>query len=79
MPKTFSGKQAIKILCREFGFFIASQKGSHVKLCKISKDKTITTIVPDHKELATGTLRGVLRLAKVEYEDFIDKSKSSKV
>lgn len=27
MPKILSGKQVIKILCREFGFYFVSQKG----------------------------------------------------
>lgn len=70
MSKTFSGKRAVKILCRGFGFFIVSQKGSHIKLRKIILGRTITTIVPLHSELAFGTLRGVLDLAEVSFEDF---------
>jgi len=50
MSKTFSGKGVIKILCREFGFYFVSQKGSHVKLRKKIKSQEITTIVPLHKE-----------------------------
>jgi predicted RNA binding protein YcfA (HicA-like mRNA interferase family) len=73
MPKTVSGKEVIKILCREFGFYFISQKGSHVKLQKKLGHRTITTIVPLHKELAKGTLLGVLRLAEVEEEDFKNK------
>jgi len=70
MPKTISGKQVIKILCREFGFYFISQKGSHVKLRKKVVGKEITTIIPLHKELASGTLKGVLDLAQVEEKDF---------
>lgn len=70
MSKTFSGKQVVKILCQKFGFFIVSQKGSHIKLRKIVLGMTITTIVPMHKELAIGTLRGILDLAKVNFEEF---------
>ena len=73
MPKTFSGKAVVKILCRDFGFSFISQKGSHVKLQKKIGARTITTIVPMHKELARGTLLGVLRLAEVEEEDFYKK------
>lgn len=76
MAKTYSGKQVIKILCRKFGFSFVSQKGSHVKLRKISGGKTITTIVPLHKELATGTLKGVLDLARIKIKDLIKISKN---
>ncbi|MEK7576673.1 MAG: type II toxin-antitoxin system HicA family toxin [Patescibacteria group bacterium] len=70
MAKTFSGKDIIRILSRQFGFVVVSQKGSHVKLRKKVDGKTITTIVPMHKELARGTLLGVLELAEVSEEDF---------
>lgn len=70
MPKIFSGKQVVKILCKEFGFAFASQKGSHVKLKKIVAGYEIVTIVPLHKELAHGTLSGALELARVDEEEF---------
>jgi len=43
MAKTFSGKALIKILCREFGFYFISQRGSHEKLRRESNNRTITT------------------------------------
>jgi len=70
MPKTFSGKEVVKILNREFGFSFVSQKGSHIKLRKHKNGKVLTTIVPLHKELARGTLRGVLELGEITEEDF---------
>ena len=70
MPNTLSGKQVIKILCRSFGFFVVSQKGSHVKLRRHYESTTITTIVPVHKELSPGTLKGVLELARIEEKEF---------
>jgi len=71
MPKIVSGKVVIKILCKEFGFLFISQKGSHVKLRKIVSNRKITTIVPVHKELSSGTLRGVLDLAEIDFEEFL--------
>jgi len=59
VSKILSGKRLIKILCREFGFYFVSQKGSHVKLSKKISAKEFITIVPLHKELAHGTLRGI--------------------
>lgn len=73
MYKPLSGKQVVKILCREFGFYFVSQKGSHVKLRRKVKVENITTIVPLHKELAPGTLKGILELAKIEEKDFRKK------
>lgn len=70
MAKTLSGKQAIKILVKHFGFRVVSQKGSHVKLQKKIENYTIGTIIPDHKELASGTLNGALKLAKVDKHAF---------
>lgn len=70
MAKTFSGKEVIKILSREFGFSFISQKGSHVKLRRKVAGKVITTVVPLHKELARGTLLGILELAGIDEKDF---------
>ena len=59
--KTLSGTDVIKILS-VLGFSIASQKGSHVKLTKISDNglRQILT-VPNHKELDKGTLKAIFR------------------
>ena len=73
MYKPISGRKVIKILCRDFGFYFVSQKGSHVKLRKRINHKEITTIIPLHKELAPGTLKGVLKLAQIEEKDFWSK------
>jgi len=60
----------VKILCNRFGFFIRRQKGSHIVLAKHSGAEKIVTIVPNHKELRLGTLKEVLKLARVEEEEF---------
>ena len=68
-----SGRETIKILCREFGFYFVSQKGSHVKLRKKVGNQEIATVVPLHKELAPGTLKDVLDLAQVDIKEFLKK------
>ncbi|MDZ4260532.1 MAG: type II toxin-antitoxin system HicA family toxin [Candidatus Sungbacteria bacterium] len=78
MPKTLSGKKVINILCRRFGFYFVSQKGSHVKLEKKIHTQKVVTIVPLHKELAHGTLRGALELARIDEKEFWKKYKPSK-
>ena len=71
MSKTFSGKYVIKVLEKYFGFEQVSQKGSHIKLEKVIGKEKIVTIVPNHKELQSGTLLGILDLAKVDKKDFL--------
>ena len=65
MPKlkSLSGEDIIKILS-QFGFEIASQKGSHVKLRRVLSEGTKQTLtIPLHKELDKGTLRAIFRQA----------------
>ena len=70
MAQFLAGKTIIKILCVNFGFHIVHQKGSHIKLQKKIIDRTITTIVPNHTEVAIGTLYGILKLAEVDKKEF---------
>lgn len=70
--KKISGKDCVKILCNKFGFSIIRQKGSHIILRKEDKNGAIGTVVPNHKELKIGTLKGVLELAKVSEDDFAE-------
>ena len=76
MPKLpkLSGKAFIKVL-KKFGFEQVRQKGSHIVLKKQTEEGDIGTVVPDHKELAEGTVRGALKLAKISVEDFLEKYK----
>lgn len=66
----FSGQEVIRIL-QKLGFVVARQKGSHVVLRRELPDKAVGTVVPQHKELAVGTLRGILRQAGVEPGEFL--------
>ncbi len=67
----FSGQDIIRILQKHFGFFFVSQKGSHIKIRCSSPGRIATTIVPDHSELAPGTVRGILDQAQVAVDDFL--------
>jgi len=61
--KTLSGPDVVKIFS-EFGFLIASQRGSHIKLRRVLPDGTRQTLtIPNHRELDTGTLRAIYRQA----------------
>ena len=62
-----SGAQAVRAL-EELGFAVARQRGSHIVLRRGSTG----CIVPNHRELKTGTLIGVLKQAGVSPDDFVD-------
>lgn len=74
MPKLprVSGAEAIRALER-LGFTQVRQRGSHVVLKSVGSEKGTGCVVPLHSELATGTLRGILKLAGVTAEEFIAK------
>ena len=70
-----SGHDTIKILCNKFNFKISGRSGSHIRLShirlsKITPEGKIGTVVPMHKELKIGTLKNILRLAKIDEEEF---------
>jgi predicted RNA binding protein YcfA (HicA-like mRNA interferase family) len=73
MPRLprLSGRQVIRVLER-LGFQQVRQHGSHVILKKTTDDGEIGCVVPIHDELASGTLRSVLRQAGVTVDEFID-------
>jgi predicted RNA binding protein YcfA (HicA-like mRNA interferase family) len=65
-----SGRKVIKALTKA-GFKVAGKKGRHMKLKKKVNDKVFVVIVPDHAELARGTLKSILRQANITREDFL--------
>lgn len=65
-----SGEKVVKILCNKLGFSVSGRTGSHVRLSKITQDGKVGTVVPMHHEIKIGTLKGVLKLAKVNEEEF---------
>jgi predicted RNA binding protein YcfA (HicA-like mRNA interferase family) len=66
-----SGNKVIRILCNKMGFEISGRSGSHVRLSKMTAEGKVGTVVPLHKELKIGTLRGVLKLAKIDIDEFV--------
>ena len=62
-PKTLSGGDVVRIFA-VFGFEVAAQRGSHIKLRRVLSDGTRQTLtVPNHRELDRGTLLGIYRQA----------------
>lgn len=65
-----SGRETIKALTK-IGFVIVGRKGSHIRLNKKCEEGMIVLIVPDHRELAVGTLNDILKRAKLSREEFL--------
>ena len=72
MPKLprVSGAETIRALER-LGFTQVRQRGSHVEASGTGESDWVC--YPLHAELATGTLRGILKQAGVTAEEFMDK------
>lgn len=62
-----SGKQVVKVL-QKIGYYFRDQKGSHIHLRHPNK---IPLTIPNHKEIAKGTLRTILSDAGITTEEFI--------
>jgi predicted RNA binding protein YcfA (HicA-like mRNA interferase family) len=71
--KRISGEEAIRRL-EHLGFQRVRRRGSHVVLKKKVGDEEVGCVVPLHAELAIGTLRGILKQAKVTSEAFTGKA-----
>jgi predicted RNA binding protein YcfA (HicA-like mRNA interferase family) len=73
-----SGMDVIKAL-HKAGFIVTRQKGSHVRLKKVSGEKVIKITVPLHKTIKKGTLKKILEVAEISVEEFLKllKNKSS--
>ena len=70
MPKfpTLSGRETVRVF-ESLGWKVARQKGSHIILTKEGHFATLS--VPDHKEIAKGTLRSLIRSAGITIIEFL--------
>ena len=65
-----SGREAVKAL-EKIGYVFDRQRGSHMILRQQNPPHRRLT-VPDHKEVAKGTLRAIIRQAGLTVEEFND-------
>jgi predicted RNA binding protein YcfA (HicA-like mRNA interferase family) len=74
MPRlpVLSANDVIKLLQR-FGFSVYRQSGSHIHLWH--EERKLLVTVPNHRELAKGTLISILKQAKIEREEFLAELK----
>ena len=61
-----SGAETVRALER-LGFSVARQRGSHIVMRRVASG----CVVPNHREIKTGTHAGVLRQAGVSVEEFM--------
>jgi predicted RNA binding protein YcfA (HicA-like mRNA interferase family) len=71
MLPNISVMDAVRALER-LGFEVVRQRGSHVVLKKQLPERQVGCAVPLHRELAIGTLRGILKQANVSQDEFVD-------
>ncbi len=62
-----SGKQAVKMF-ENFGYLLDHQTGSHMILWHETKP---SLSVPNHRELAPGLLRALIRQAELTVDEFL--------
>ena len=68
-----SGIEVVKLLCK-IGYEIDHQTGSHLILRQKEEPYRRLT-VPNHRQIAKGTLRAIIRQAGLTREEFINKIK----
>ena len=68
LPRDVSGAETARAL-RRLGFTVQRQTGSHLILRREGR----TVVVPQHKPLKPGTLKGILEQAGVTLEAFVEQ------
>jgi predicted RNA binding protein YcfA (HicA-like mRNA interferase family) len=63
-----SGQDVVRVF-GILGWIVARQRGSHIVMTKEGEMATLS--VPDHKEVARGTLRGLIRAANLTIDEFV--------
>jgi predicted RNA binding protein YcfA (HicA-like mRNA interferase family) len=63
-----SGREAVRVF-QQFGWEFARQRGSHIVLVKAGSITSLS--IPDHREVAKGTLRSLIRDAGLTVDQFI--------
>ena len=64
-----SGREIVRLL-EKIGWEVARQRGSHIIMVKEGQIATLS--IPDHKEVARGTLRSLIRSAGLTVSDFLE-------
>jgi predicted RNA binding protein YcfA (HicA-like mRNA interferase family) len=68
---TLNGRQVVRVFER-FGWQVARQRSSHIIMVREGSFATLS--IPDHREVAKGTLRSLIRAADLSIAEFIAAS-----
>jgi predicted RNA binding protein YcfA (HicA-like mRNA interferase family) len=63
-----NGREVVRVF-ESFGWEVARQSGSHIILVKEGELATLS--VPEHREVAKGTLRSLIRNAGLTVNEFV--------
>ncbi|MBI3914365.1 MAG: type II toxin-antitoxin system HicA family toxin [Chloroflexi bacterium] len=66
------GREVVRVF-EHFGWRVARQRGSHIIMVKEGQMATLS--IPDHKEIARGTVRSLVRSAGLTIGEFVEESK----
>jgi predicted RNA binding protein YcfA (HicA-like mRNA interferase family) len=67
--RVLSGREVCRIL-QQYGFVEVRRRGSHVVMQRRTDTGSVTVPVPDHRELAIGTLLSVIRQSGIPRAEF---------
>ena len=65
---SLSGEDVVRIF-RGFGWMVARRRGSHIILEKAGEMATLS--VPNHREVAKGTLKSLIRASGLTVDEFL--------
>ncbi|MBF1990219.1 type II toxin-antitoxin system HicA family toxin [Fischerella thermalis] len=63
-----SGREVVRVF-ESLGWEVVRQTGSHIIMTK--DEELVTLSIPDHREVAKGTLRSLIRTAGLTVEEFV--------
>jgi len=69
LPTDLSGRK-VRAALEKAGFMFVRQKGSHMILRR--RDPAAWIVVPDHRHVKPGTLRGIIADAGFTVDEFVD-------
>ena len=67
--RVLSGREACRIL-QQHGFVEVRRRGSHIVMQRRTDAGSVTVPIPDHRELATGTLMSIIRQSGIPRAEF---------
>jgi predicted RNA binding protein YcfA (HicA-like mRNA interferase family) len=59
LPRNLSGQQLIKLLSN-YGYNVTRQKGSHIRITRVSDTAEHHLTIPNHNPLRLGTLNSII-------------------